>query len=424
MKRLNDMKQTVRVTAGLVAAGLVAAGCGSASPAGTQPPAASRGVAFREPAASPRPYGAADTSFGMNVLGAWCREDPQANLVLSPSSLASGLGMAYLGARGGTARAMAGVLRLPATGRRVLPGLRARATALRGLDGPGVTVAQTDQVWADPSLRTRASYLNAVATGYDAGIRRVPLLRQPAQAAQEINSAIAAATRGHITNLLSPQSLNSMGWVLTDALYLHAAWKTAFQTGQTRTGPFISAAGQPVSALFMHGGPFRTAQADGWTAVSLPYKGGKLAMTALLPAAGAGACPTLSPAAMRTITAGLAAPGAARNLIGLPKVSLSSKINMDHLLGTLGMGVAFSPAANFTGLSPQACCIGLVEHAATLQVGEKGTIGAAATATGVEPTALPAPPKILFDRPYLMLVTDTATGEPLFLARVADPAAH
>lgn len=33
------------------------------------------------------------------------------------------------------------------------------------------------------------------------------------------------------------------------------------------------------------------------------------------------------------------------------------------------------------------------------------------------------PRTIVFDRPYLMLVTDKATGEPLFLARVANPAA-
>jgi hypothetical protein len=28
----------------------------------------------------------------------------------------------------------------------------------------------------------------------------------------------------------------------------------------------------------------------------------------------------------------------------------------------------------------------------------------------------------VFDRPYLLVVTDHGTGEPLFLARVADPA--
>ena len=31
------------------------------------------------------------------------------------------------------------------------------------------------------------------------------------------------------------------------------------------------------------------------------------------------------------------------------------------------------------------------------------------------------PPLVTFDRPYLMVVTDRATGEPLFMARVADP---
>ena len=87
---------------------------------------------------SPRPYGAADTAFGMDVLGAWCRADPDGNVVLSPTSLATSLGMAYLGARGGTAKAMAAVLHLPAaTGQRLEAGLQARSAALRGLDGPG-----------------------------------------------------------------------------------------------------------------------------------------------------------------------------------------------------------------------------------------------------------------------------------------------
>jgi hypothetical protein len=54
---------------------------------------------------------------------------------------------------------------------------------------------------------------------------------------------------------------------------------------------------------------------------------------------------------------------------------------------------------------------------------------------GVKRRSLPRPggqglhaasrsPPVVFDRPYLLLVTDQATGEPLFLARVANPAAH
>jgi serpin B len=66
-----------------------------------------------------------------------------------------------------------------------------------------------------------------------------------------------------------------------------------------------------------------------------------------------------------------------------------------------------------------------VKQAATLQVGEQGTVASAATAVGMQPTAERLElPQVVFDRPYLMLVTATATGEPLLAARVANPSAH
>jgi serpin B len=420
------------------AVALAAAGCASArttvpgttGPGGPAQLTVARGVATREPAVSPRPLGTADITFGLGVLGAWCRADPAANLVLSPSSLASGLGMAYLGAGGGTARAMAGVLHLPATGPALAAQLQARSTALRGLSGPGVTVASSDQVWADPGLTTRASYLNAVATGYQAGLARVPLQHDPARAARQIDQTIAAATRGHIPQLLTAQSVRNLGWVLTDALYLDAAWAHPFQGASTSSGPFRTAAGRQVQARFMRGGSFRRSQAAGWTAVALPYRGGRLAMVALLPPAESGGGCALPPAGtLAAMTGALAGGGAASSgrvaggiSVGLPKVSLSTKADLNSLLSGLGMGIAFTSGADFSGLSPQACCIGLVEHAATLQVGEKGTVASAATAVGMVPTAAQAPPRVMFDRPYLLLVSDTRTGEPLFLARVANPA--
>ena len=63
---------------------------------------------------------------------------------------------------------------------------------------------KNDQVWADPGVPTERSYLNAVATGYDAGVAQAPLLRDPEQARQEINQAIATATHGQIPQLLLP----------------------------------------------------------------------------------------------------------------------------------------------------------------------------------------------------------------------------
>jgi serpin B len=131
-------------------------------------------------------------------------------------------------------------------------------------------------------------------------------------------------------------------------------------------------------------------------------------------------------AALAPFPPGRAEPGAARATatIALPKVSLRTSASLGPLLARIGLGIAFGPHADFTGLSPEAAGIGVVIHAATLTVAEKGTVASAATAVGVIPSgesvALPQR-QVVFNRPYLMLVTDIATGEPLFLARVADP---
>jgi serpin B len=412
------------VTAGAIAVG----GCGSAPDPSHSAPSAGggtvvRGTAVVEPRVSSAPYAAGDLGFGLALLKAWCAQDPDGNIVLSPESLASGLGMAYLGARGATAQSMAAVLRLPVSagaGASLEAGLQARARALRQLDGPGVTVAGSDQVWADPKLLPSSGYLNAVATGYDAGLGRVPLLTDPTAAAAKIDATVAAATRGHIRRLFSPADLAGSAFVLTDALYLNARWASPFQPAETFTGSFAAASGARASAHYLSGHDYASAEAGGWTAVSLPYRGGRLAMTALLPPVGASGCPALT-AGLVTSLDGQLAHQPQDTGINLPQVNLNTQEKLNGLLSGLGMGIAFSPQADFAGIGPAAGYIGVVEHAATLKVDAGGTVASAATGVGIMPTAMWGGPMVTFNRPYLMLITDTRTGEPLFLARVANP---
>jgi serine protease inhibitor len=412
-------------TAGCAVAAI--AGCGSTqAPAKPAPVTMARGVALVEPAADPKPFAAADTAFGLDVLRAWCAQYPGQNLVFSPSTLASSLGMAYLGAHGSTASAMASVLHLPADGGTALAaGLQSRSDALGKLDSPGVTVAASNQVWADPALPTSSTYLNSVATGYGAGLAKAPFSTDPTAAANEINGAISAATRGHITKLVSPDMVSQVGWVLTSALYLDAKWATPFDPHMTETDPFTAAGGHQVTAKYLNGDGFSYATANGWTGVSLPYAGGNLTMTALLPPAGSASCALPGQAQLTTITASLAADDSGSATVSLPKVNLSisgAQGDMKQVLTELGMGQAFSGTADFTGLSPEAGQLAFVQQAATLAVAEKGTVGAAAAATGMTASArMGNPIMITFNRPYLMLITAKATGEPLFLAEVANP---
>jgi serpin B len=229
-------------------------------------------------------------------------------------------------------------------------------------------------------------------------------------------------------------------FVLTDALYLNARWANPFQPGLTTTGRFVTAASQPVQAHYLNTDQVASASDSGWTAVSLPYKGRKLSMTALLPpapvsvgtsSAGAGTagaarsardCPDLSTATLAALTGKLNEPGATVNPLSFPKVNLRTQANLKPLLTKLGMGVAFGGSADFSHMSPAAGSLGEVEHAATLRVDAQGTVASAATGVVVLPTAgrVTGPP-IVFNRPYLLLVSAAGSGEPLFLARVANP---
>ncbi|BCJ32080.1 serpin family protein [Actinocatenispora sera] len=351
----------------------------------------------------------ADTGFGLAVLAA---QPAEGNVVLSPESLASGLGMAYQGARGPTAAAMARVLRLPATGEPLLAGLQRRTDALRST--PGLQVCDT--VWLDRREQTRRDYLDRLATGYRAGVRRVPLRSDPAASATSINETVSAQTKGRIPAIVSADQLDGIGWVLTDAMALDARWQRPFRATDTHPAAFRTASGT-VHADFLHGdGSYRYAAANGWQAVALPYRGGRLEMLALLPD-GDQRVPT--PATLTALTGGLHDTPLG---LDLPKVNLSWSAGLSGTLSGLGMGVAFEPGADFTGISPDAGALSFVAHRATLSVAEKGTKAAAATAVGVTATSVQLPPRqVRFDHPYLMLIRDRHTGEPVLLARVTDP---
>lgn len=64
----------------------------------------------------------------------------------------------------------------------------------------------------------------------------------------------------------------------------------------------------------------------------------------------------------------------------------------------------------------------VVVHQATIDVDEKGTEAAAATAVSVGRVSRPSG-SLVVDRPFLFAIRDDATGAVLFVGRVTDPTA-
>jgi len=381
-----------------------------------------QGNVLKVPATDAKSFTEADSAFGLKLLNTWCKADPLANLVFSPTSLSNGLGMSYLGARGETAQGMARALAYPAgSPEQTLAGLRARLQAMSDVSRKKATVTVTDQVWADTDLRPIEGYLDRVRTAYDAGLKTLPLLKDPEGSRKVINDSVGKDTKGLIKDLIPKNALGNVGWVLTDAVYLKADWSTPFKRGHTKPGPFTTAAGRTTQPEFLDstGGRFGYAHKNGWTSVTLPYEGGRLSMVALLPDGSGTDCPDLDPAKVSALARASATDLVA---VSMPKVDLSTHTEMKDLLLKLGMDHAFSDSADFTGLSPAASKISAVQHAATLNVNEKGTEAAAATAVETEIASATDPQKkAVFNKPYVLLIRDDKTGQPLFIARVTDP---
>src|SRR5262249_14828070 len=110
----------------------------------------------------------------------------------------------------------------------------------------------------------------------------------------------------------------------------------------------------------------------------------------------------------------------------LPKFKMTAQFKLRDVLRTLGMPTAFSKAADFTGISitPPGLVIDDVIHKAYVDVHEKGTEAAAATAVVMERLSAPVSgPKAVFraDHPFVFMIRDNQTGSILFMGRVANP---
>ncbi len=79
------------------------------------------------------------------------------------------------------------------------------------------------------------------------------------------------------------------------------------------------------------------------------------------------------------------------------------------------MGVAFTDAANFSGMSPVSLKLEFVKQKTFVEVNEEGTEAGASTVTGVVPTSLS---EFRVDRPFIFVIRERQTGTILFMGKV------
>lgn len=233
-------------------------------------------------------------NFGLKVLQSLAPSNQ--NFATSPVSGFIALTMTADGAQGTTADEMKAVLYpdvaiadIQAATNQLEQGVKACAQpSAQTSDGSKQVVLNlANDVFVQTGLTIQPSFLDNLMTNYDSGIELVDFKANPSAATTEIDNWVASETNDLIPKLLSPGSLDtSTRLVLVNALYLNASWLTAFDPNKTQAQTFNGVNGNTSTDFMNSTLGLNYATGTGWAAVDLPYYGGSLVMTAILPDSG------------------------------------------------------------------------------------------------------------------------------------------
>jgi serpin B len=361
--------------------------------------------------------------------------EKEGNLFYSPYSISLALAMTYAGARGETEQQMADTLHFMLSQDRLHPAFNAldlelasRGEGAEGKDEEGFRLNIVNAIWGQQDYKFLDEFLDALAENYGAGLRLLDFINAPEQSRITINDWVSDQTEGRIKDLIPQGVIDAMTrLVLTNAIYFNAAWLNPFDEDVTDDGTFHLLDGSEVTVpMMMQTDSFGYAEGDGYQAVELPYDGSELSMVILLPETGQFEAleGSLDADLVGAITNDLAYRQVA---LTMPKFEFESDFSLADTLEAMGMPVAFSLDADFSGMTgTRDLFIAAVLHKAFVSVDEAGTEAAAATAVVMKITAAPAPQEpveVTVDRPFVFLIRDIETGTILFVGRVVNPSA-
>lgn len=374
----------------------------------------------------------ANSSLGTDLYQALARRNQ--NFAFSPYGVSVALAMAGAGARGTTAEQLAVVQHLT-PGLDLDAGLNTLDQMLDGRSGEQASDVRKGRVsleipvalWGQKDTRFEQPFLDTLARSFGTGMRVVDFRSDPDASRDAINSWIRDQTKGTIEELMPRGSVSdTTRLVASEAAAIQAPWDIPFDASRTTPAPFDLLGGGTTQATMMGlAAPsgLLYASSDGWQAAALPYLGRQLEMIVLVPDAGRFDDVESrfdGPELQRVI--GLMRPTSLD--LRLPRFAFTTRGELDDPVSEIGAPAAFiAGQADFSGITTdEALAISEFPHQAYLSVDEEGTEASATTVIPSKPPTRPVTTTTLqVDRPFIVMIIDRASGEPLFLGRVMNP---
>jgi serpin B len=375
----------------------------------------------RDPVDAAKIAVAAQKTFGLHLLRDIVNRHPGDNVFISPLSIFLALHMAENGSAGATRTAMRNVLALPNVDAGALnKSSVALQSILKSRDGSALTIANA--LWADRHFTLAPDFVKLCGSVFNA--RAASLNFADPKAAAEINDWVNTNTTGKIPSIVTPDVVAKAAVILTNAVYFAGKWQSEFSPSATQDGVFHKTGGTKTVPMMHQSGLSGAYRAgSNFEGAMMFYKSSSIFFYVLLPQPGKTPKDVLASLDTEHLT------GASTEYdldLKLPRFTLDYSASLSEYLKKMGMDVAFHyPGADFVPMGSKLFYISDVIHKTRLEVDEKGTVAAAATAVVMAAgSAMPQrrPVKTLvFDRPFVALIGDSQTGAVLFAGVVENP---
>jgi serpin B len=346
------------------------------------------------------------------------------NIAISPLSLNMALAMVWNGADGDTKQAIQQAMGMSDYPQSDVNDYFQKLRENFVKTDPTVKLAIANSIWTRQDFPVKTGFYDVNRNYYKAEVKEVDFSSPGTP--KLINQWCSDNTNGLIKEIITDDIPSYMVMYLINALYFKGEWSKQFDPSATRGTAFTKENGSPVQVKMMNQSITAPYYHDETlSAVSLPFGNNAFSMIFILPNKNVSFAGMLDQLKQPGYFAKCAQPGGNAEVdLYVPVFKIDYDILLNNTLQQLGMGVAFSDFANFSGISDIPLCISFVRQKVTVSIDEQGGEAAAVTNIGMTYTSVDlTPQKATFraDHPFLFAIRENSTGVILFMGKVGNP---
>ena len=346
------------------------------------------------------------------------------NMFVSPFSIYDALAMAYDGAAKKTAKEMRSVMKFK---KDQTESHDEFVKLLNEYKKDNSVFTITNAAVAQKNYNFLDSYMKCLKD-FDATISQADFSKpeERADAVKKINDWVSKNTNKKITDLLSNNDIDELTrLILLNAIYFNANWSTEFKGEKTRQMTFYGKNSVEYVTDFMNGTQnVAISQSDDAQMMKIDYEKEKASMFIIMPKENVDIDKYISELDEQKFASLEKSMQTFKADVSMPKFKIESRFEMKKVLMEMGIKAAFTKSADFSKMNGKSnLLIDEVIHKSFIEVSEKGTEAAAATAVVVREKSMVMKdnPKVVINRPFVFVIRENKNNAILFIGKYVKP---